>query len=246
MVKIPLKVLKSSIFLLLALAPVHCFIIDVITKSCSHKSKLQESSLWNAPSETSSPVEDSSDESVDITRRRALVNFLQSTAGLATTTFIGSSAVIVPAVSDFVSRNPFPREQERRISKLFETAIVEASRSGGELLPGRALRILEVGIGSNCRSVLNGLYDDALLALSAESQPFDDSGDALVNDDSKVDTRIEMVGLDIHLPTTEKVAMAQDWFDLVSPSIPVGFRTINANIENQLNDFEDGYFGKSQ
>ena len=234
-----MKVLISSLFLLLALAPVHCFIIDVKTKSCSHKSKLQ-SLLWSAPPDSNL------DESVDLTRRCTLVNFFQSAAGLATTTFIGSTAVIVPAVSEFVSRNPFPREQERRISKLFETAIVEACRSGGKLLPGGTLRMLEVGIGPNCRSIMNGLYDDALLALSAESKPFDDSGDALVNDDANVDTRIEMVGLDINLPTPEKAAMAQDWFDLVSPSIPVSFRTINANIENQLNDFEDGYFGKSE
>ena len=95
--------------------------------------------------------------------------------------FIGGGGILYgKLVSDALTRiasGSYPIEHERRVSSTFQRAILESSQSlydnnkmqinsAVELDSvsdwNRPLRILEVGIGEECRTILNGSYDAAL------------------------------------------------------------------------------------
>ena len=187
-------------------------------------------------------------------------DFLSGLIGTGTAAIM--AAVVSPAIQIVTSpnRNPFPREQEKRISDLFERTFLEAAgamsamecASAGasgptdQFLSPRPLRVLEVGIGGRCRSVLQGLYDNALLKLSEEQGDADASLASSSPGDKKSYTPslIEFTGVDIDTPNEEYLEMSREWLSMISP-IPVSFNVVTANIEDGLEQFEDGYFGKS-
>lgn len=141
----------------------------------------------------------------------------------------------------------YPPEHEERVSTTFENTItlaasrLSASPNGRKddsvLLAGcRPLRVLEVGIGSACRTVAVGLYDEALAKVSAsQASPL------------KLPypiTNIDIIGADIDLPKPDVLKKAQDKLSTREGGeldLPVSFEVIKGDITDKL-PFPDGYF----
>jgi len=151
---------------------------------------------------------------------------------------------------DFV----YPEAHEQRVRATIETAIL-ASIQGRNPLPNsgssneeeslpfipsisrRPLRILEVGIGTECRLLARGLYNPAFAAAATA---------AIAAGSQKID----LVGVDRGpAPSTEtRDRITQQFFlnnntDVQSTTnIDASFEYVPGNIETGLAQYEDGYF----
>jgi len=91
---------------------------------------------------------------------------------------------------------------------------------------GRPLRILEVGIGKDCRVIRRGLYNDAFAEVSSRGV-----------------TNIDLIGLDIVSPTTGALERAKAVLlrKVENDRADVSFEFVKGSLTSRL-DFRDGYF----
>jgi len=128
----------------------------------------------------------------------------------------------------------YPDAHENRVrSTITETVLasfpqVQSDNKNGATKEGigRSLRILEIGIGKNCRVIRRGLYNDAFEALSSRG----------VAD-------VDLIGVDIVSPTSEALEKAKDVLRSKrgSDGVDISFEFVKNSLTSRL-DFEDGYF----
>ncbi len=170
--------------------------------------------------------------------------------------FIGGTAYAKLA-SDVIRKiqrgEAYPPEHEKRASDTFEVTLVTSFLSlleqqrqqdeEGELGRGgegksRPLRVLEVGIGSSCRTFMRGTYDSAIERIIQN----DEYGSRI--------NGIHFVGVDIDIPKDQKILNdARSYLKTIggkhgSAPFPINLDVQLADITKGL-PFPDGYFGKS-
>ena len=93
----------------------------------------------------------------------------------------------------------YPQSHEQRVSETFERTLMVAASNGLLKISAdndsvRRLKVLEVGIGSTCRTVQRGLYNSALEALySTNSQ-----------------LGVDFIGVDLDIPSSKVLQEARD------------------------------------
>jgi hypothetical protein len=140
---------------------------------------------------------------------------------------VAYAKVVSSAISKLKRGDAYPEEHEMRVANIFRHSIIEASSSISD--SNRPLRILEVGIGDKCRTIMRGMYDDALKDVSESKSRI--SG-------------VEIIGVDIDAPSDDVVEFARKKLGSISASLPVTFNAMQADVEKRLN-FPDKYFGKN-
>lgn len=115
----------------------------------------------------------------------------------------------------------YPDSHESRTKSTIADAVL-ASIPRTEIQ--RPLRILEVGIGKDCRVIRRGLYNDALVQAS-----------------SKGIESIDLVGVDIASPSTGAMDAAKQVLGKNNNSPNVSFEFVPGSLTSRL-DFSDGYF----
>jgi uncharacterized protein with ACT and thioredoxin-like domain len=163
--------------------------------------------------------EDSSSSETNLSRREIIILAVGGTA---------YAQVASSAISKIKRGDAYPEEHEMRVAGVFRRSIMQATSSVNGT--SRPLRILEVGIGDKCRTIMRGMYDDALKDLSENK--------------SERISGVEMFGVDIDAPYNDVVTSAREKLGSISPSLPVTFNAIQSDLEKRL-DFPDKYFGKS-
>lgn len=139
---------------------------------------------------------------------------------------IGGTAyakVVASAVSKIKRGDAYPPEHENRVSHIFERAVLEASSNASN---GRPLRVLEVGIGDKCRTIVRGMYDETLLSIAKLDNP----------------PPIELVGVDVEAPVENVVKNANQYLSDKFPSISISLMALEGDIVQGLKSFSDGYF----
>lgn len=114
----------------------------------------------------------------------------------------------------------YPDDHESRT----KSTIAEAVLASIPRETGRPLRILEVGIGKDCRIIRRGLYNDALDQVSSRG----------VKD-------IDLIGVDIASPTAAAMDAAKDKLLKKADDVNVSFEFVEGSLTSRLN-FQDGYF----
>ena len=161
-------------------------------------------------------------ENSDLTRREIVILALGGTA---------YAKVVSSAVSKIKRGDAYPEEHESKVKTVFEKTILEAAKSKD--YSDRPLRILEIGIGSNCKTVVRGFYDETLRKLSD------------MNPSSReIISGVEMYGIDIDPPRNEVVELAREKLNDKQYSMPIKFQANYGDIEKGLLSFRDGFFGK--
>jgi len=127
----------------------------------------------------------------------------------------------------------YPDSHERRVKSTIATAVIASippnQRSSKEDTLerlGRPLRILEVGIGKDCRVIRRGLYKDAFAEVASRGV-----------------TKIELTGVDIVSPTMAAVERARDVLlrKVENNDADVAFEFVEGSLTAGLN-FQDGFF----
>ena len=117
----------------------------------------------------------------------------------------------------------YPDDHESRTkSTIAEAVLASIPRETKD--EGRPLRILEVGIGKDCRIIRRGLYNDALAQVSSRG----------VKD-------IDLIGVDIASPTSAAIDAAKDKLRKKTDDVNVSFDFVEGSLTSRLN-FQDGYF----
>lgn len=128
----------------------------------------------------------------------------------------------------------YPDSHERRVKSTISEAILASIPQAQSNINkdatndgiGRPLRILEVGIGKDCRVIRRGLYNDAFAGVSSRGV-----------------TDIDLIGLDIVSPTTGALERAKDVLlqKVENDRADVSFEFVKGSLTSRL-DFRDGYF----
>jgi SAM-dependent methyltransferase len=180
-----------------------------------------------SPSRASS---ESDNDPVDATRRDVL--WKVPVAGAGAWTLAYSNVLVDLAHPTLV----YPEGHERRVSATIATALERAAsvratqRSANDAdVP---LRVLEVGIGKDCRLLRRGLYDDGLRSIHS-------------SDNGRKVRQVEITGVDL-LPTDEK-ALEDARLHLASLQsdgqlpLEVSVQAAQRSVTEPL-DFPDGHF----
>jgi SAM-dependent methyltransferase len=87
----------------------------------------------------------------------------------------------------------YPKAHEDRVRAVILKALTEAA------VTNRPLRVLEVGIGTDCRLIRRGLYDDALESLA-----------------SKGVHQLQFTGIDIDIPSSDTILEAKQYLEQIT------------------------------
>jgi len=160
---------------------------------------------------------------------------------------IGYGKLIGDVLARIIRGDHYPPEHEGRVSTTFERTItlaanrlsasIDGRKDDSAIIGGRRpLRVLEIGIGSACRTVTVGLYDNALANVSAsQASPLKVAYPI---------TNIDIIGADIDLPNPDVLKKAQDKLSTREGGeldLPVSLEVIKGDITDKL-PFSDGYF----
>ena len=130
----------------------------------------------------------------------------------------------------------YPESHESRTKSTIAEAVLASipQRESGrnehttsEGIAGRPLRILEVGIGKDCRIIRRGLYNDAFREVSSRGVK-----------------NIDLVGVDIAAPPSTVMETAKDVLRRKAENknrANVSFEFVEGSLTSRL-DFRDGYF----
>mmetsp|Transcript_7179 Transcript_7179/g.12881 ORF Transcript_7179/g.12881 Transcript_7179/m.12881 type:complete len:339 (-) Transcript_7179:223-1239(-) len=189
-----------------------------VTKECSHPrlTRSQGNVLFAAPG--------GSNDDVDL-------GFL-SQLSRRDAVFLSVGAVVYgKLVSDAVRKvargTDYPEDHERRTRDTFRRALLEAPTKANE-----PLRILEVGMGTDCRTIRRGIYDQAFQDLMKVSP-------------SLVINGIQLTGVDLDLPKKDIVTKAQEKLASVGGVDKKGhimFDVQEGDLVKGLSRFKDGHF----
>jgi hypothetical protein len=142
---------------------------------------------------------------------------------------IAYAKVAASAITKIKRGDAYPEEHENRVSDVFQRSIIEAYLSTDRDV-NVPLRMMEIGIGKGCRTVMRGLYDSAFTKLALYPEITANSG-------------IEFIGLDLDETPMETLKTAKNKLISSFPNLPISFDVIQGDIVRGLG-FPDGYFGK--
>jgi SAM-dependent methyltransferase len=128
-----------------------------------------------------------------LSRRAVLSSTWKIPAAAAGAYFYGNFLVRALPTLPIGNRVPtYPMDHELHVQAMIQTAFSAAlnARSVPSTLPTRPFRVLEVGLGSEARVLRRGLYDAAFDQIQSSNRNIQ---------------RMELVGLDVHVPTNENV-----------------------------------------
>lgn len=168
-------------------------------------------------------VRSNKDEGVDETALSRREILALSLGGVA------YAKVVASAISKIKRGDAYPEEHESRVSHVFQRSITESYMSMRQQ-ESRPLRILEIGIGENCRTINRGLYDNAFAQLSTFPETHQLPG-------------IEFFGVDLDEPTLDMFQSAKKKIETALPNVPISFHVQTGDLVKGLT-FPDGYFGK--
>jgi len=136
--------------------------------------------------------------------------------------------IVVDALKRLQRGDMYPPQHEEKVSFTLDQAIKASALIGlqDKTSSSRPFRILEVGIGENCRSINRGLYDHAFSNLEKDI-PSTFSG-------------IEIVGLDMERPNMEVIHSVHE--KLKNQPCPIDFQFVQGDISNTKLPFTEGYF----
>lgn len=141
---------------------------------------------------------------------------------------IGGSAytVLVGKVFSKISRGlVFPESHERRVKSTISTALTAAAKKQLDSNDRRVLRVLEVGVGEECRMIRRGLYEDALQELQSMGAE-----------------EVMISGVDIKTPKKEILLDAADMLQHdTDDGFKAGFQFLSADVTEPL-PFPQSYF----
>ena len=112
-----------------------------------------------------------------------------------------------------------PEEHESRVKSTIATALSAAAPP-----TGGTMRVLEVGIGTDCRILRRGLYQDGLQSLK-----------------NKGIDEVELLGIDLRPPDDKTLQLARRKLQDNNTPVPVHLRVMEKSITKRL-PFADGYF----
>lgn len=126
----------------------------------------------------------------------------------------GVGLVYAKVLGDTLSRiargMEYPVDHERRVASTIATTAVTAAASASS---SSTLRVLEVGMGSDCRLIRRGLYNDALQSLK---------------ENTKVKS-VEIIGVDLKKPKESVMNKAQTYLQEHSP-LPAELTVVEGDI----------------
>jgi SAM-dependent methyltransferase len=114
----------------------------------------------------------------------------------------------------------FPEEHERRVQSTIARTLSTAAATTAD--KSSTLRVLEVGVGTDCRLARRGLYQAGLEALEGRVE------------------RVELVGVDLQLPKPGTLDAARRRLEEDSP-LPVDLAVLQQSITSRL-PYADGSF----
>jgi SAM-dependent methyltransferase len=94
----------------------------------------------------------------------------------------------------------YPKAHEDRVKAVIYKALTEA------VVTNRPLRVLEVGIGTECRLIRRGLYDDALESLASRGVH-----------------QIHFTGIDIDIPESDTILEAKQYLEKITQRLGLDF-----------------------
>ncbi|KAG7346777.1 type 11 methyltransferase [Nitzschia inconspicua] len=143
---------------------------------------------------------------------------------------IGGAVVYGKMVSNAVQKISrgelvYPEAHEQRVSSTIASAMVNSIPSSSKM--NRPLRVLEVGIGKECRVIRRKLYQRAYEDISAMGRV----------------SELALVGVDITSPPQATLDACQDVLNKFDTKyrISTDFQFVQGSISNPL-DFADGFF----
>ena len=172
-----------------------------------------------------------SDDGV-LSRRSVLTSSWKVPAAAVGAYFYGKLLVRAIPTLPIGNRVPtYPPDHELRVQAMLQTAFASAlnARSVPSTLPTRPFRVLEVGMGTEARVLRRGLYDAAFQQIRSSNRNIQ---------------RMEVVGLDVHVPTNEKVLndITQKIDSLqTTVGMDIDWKTIQSSITTTT-PFADEYF----
>jgi SAM-dependent methyltransferase len=130
----------------------------------------------------------------------------------------------------------YPAEHERRVeSTIYASLLAAATAAAAEEQISsnieRPFRVLEIGVGTDCRLMRRGLYDSAIHDVTAGGRP-----------------ALEWTGLDIQVPTNRKVLRdleeKRKSFARHENNVDLRFHTVEGSITaaTDMSQFDDGFF----
>lgn len=138
----------------------------------------------------------------------------------------GVGLVYAKVLGDTLSRiargMEYPADHERRVASTIATTTSVAAAASAGLT---ALRVLEVGMGSDCRLIRRGLYNDALQSLKENTEV----------------KSVQIVGVDLTKPKESVVQKAQTYLQDNSP-LPVDLTVVEGDILQQSSSAQLGSF----
>lgn len=179
---------------------------------------------------------DNEESPLDPSRRNL---FLLGTGGVIYGKLVGD------ALSRLARGNVYPMEHEEQVQATFRTAILEVAKSpppSSSNLGRRPLRILEVGVGSDCRVASRGLYGTALdeLILLASG-----GGASKTPSEDFPFSGVEILGVDLKKPKAAAIEKARESLvhpdGCILPSFRVSFDAQEGDLMAGL-PFADGSF----
>ena len=123
----------------------------------------------------------------------------------------------------------YPPEHERRVAKTIQDALVVAA-AAATMSPSpfpssttntptahKTIRVLEVGIGADCRLIRRGLYNDA----------FDELAKMGIS-------HVELVGIDLKKPKDDAIQQAKEYLSRIDSPLQVQFTAVEGDILQPL------------
>jgi SAM-dependent methyltransferase len=141
--------------------------------------------LFHLPSTIAWSIKQDTDTASHDSRHLTRTDFLS--VGIGGIAALGYGKLVGDTFTRISRGIAYPAAHELRVRSIIEKTLSEISS-----VTHRPLQVLEVGIGTDCRLIRRGLYDEALKSMATKGV-----------------TDVHLMGMDIHLPSEPTVEQAK-------------------------------------
>jgi SAM-dependent methyltransferase len=175
----------------------------------------------SAPKNNPNPTSETPQSRSGLFNRRQLLKLPLGIAGT-----YGYGRLVYNALS--VRDIKYPETHERRVEATIRRSLLAAVPANSSISSNRPLRVLEIGIGTECRLLRRGLYNPAFRDLVHENKGIE---------------QIDLTGVDIDLPDNNIVTGTRRQLDKIGAdeSPRINLEVTGGSITDGLS-FADGYF----
>lgn len=122
-----------------------------------------------------------------------------------------------------------PAAHEQRVQSTIATTLQVAAKAQQQASSNKKiLRVLEVGMGTDCRILRRGLYTEGLQSLVASNN-------------NMIDT-VQLTGVDLQIPNDQVLGQARQVLQETTTPLQVDLNVIQHSITDGKLPFDDGYF----